>query len=114
MSDDDPALDSALSAHYGAIGTDLVDDERFAKRIAAGLSNFAPSTRRDLETVLAAPFPDEWLAHLRQHVAIYELLADTEQDRLRDDSRVFIAEKTWEGCGGLAVTDHAWGAPPSP
>lgn len=61
MTDDakDSALDSALSALYGSISTDAVDDERFAKRIAAGLSNFAPTSRRELETVLAAPFPDD-------------------------------------------------------
>jgi Mlc titration factor MtfA (ptsG expression regulator) len=62
--------------------------------------------RRRRRRLLAAPFPTDWLAHLRHNVAAYELLTEAEQARLRDDLRVFIAEKSWEGCGGLTVTDE--------
>ena len=62
--------------------------------------------RRRRRRLLAAPFPADWLAHLRQNVAVYEVLTDAEQARLRDDLRVLIAEKAWEGCGGLAMTDE--------
>jgi Mlc titration factor MtfA (ptsG expression regulator) len=62
--------------------------------------------RRRRRRLLATPFPADWLAHLRHHVTAYEHLIEAEQARLRDDLRVFVAEKTWEGCGGLTVTDE--------
>jgi MtfA peptidase len=67
---------------------------------------FAWLERRRRRRLLAAPFPADWRAHLRLNVAVYEILTDTEQARLRDDLRVFIAEKSWEGCGGLTLTDE--------
>jgi Mlc titration factor MtfA (ptsG expression regulator) len=62
--------------------------------------------RRRRRRLLAAPFPAAWLAHLRRNVAAYGVLTGAEQARLKDDLRVFIAEKSWEGCGGLTVTDE--------
>jgi MtfA peptidase len=56
--------------------------------------------------LLATPFPADWLAHLNANVAFYAWLTDAEQDRLRNDLRVFVAEKNWEGCGGLTITDE--------
>ncbi len=56
--------------------------------------------------LLAAPFPAEWLAYLHRNVALYWMLTEPEQQRLRDDLRIFIAEKKWEGCGGLTITDE--------
>ena len=58
--------------------------------------------RRDL---LAEPFPKEWEAWLSANMAHYRLLSDAERARLHDDARVLIAEKSWEGCDGLKVTD---------
>lgn len=62
--------------------------------------------RRRRERILAAPFPAEWLEHLKKNVAVYDLLSPTQQSKLRDDLRIFIAEKSWEGCGGLTLTDE--------
>src|SRR5262245_29586997 len=56
--------------------------------------------------LLATPFPDEWLTALRRNVVRYESLTEAEQARLRDDLRVIVAERNWEGCGGLAMTDE--------
>src|SRR5690349_20019213 len=56
--------------------------------------------------ILSQPFPEEWLAHLRKNVTLYRRLSEEEQARLRDDLRIFIAEKDWEGCGGLEMTDE--------
>jgi len=39
-------------------------------------------------------------------VAHYRHLSPGEQARLRDELRVFVAEKNWEGCGGLQVTEE--------
>src|SRR5262245_47433215 len=56
--------------------------------------------------VLAAPFPAAWDDYLHRNVAHFRHLLPAEQARLRNDLRVFIAEKNWEGCGGLAMTDE--------
>jgi Mlc titration factor MtfA (ptsG expression regulator) len=67
---------------------------------------FAWLKRRRRRRLLAEPFPADWLSHLDGEVAHYRLLDEAERARLRDRLRVFIAEKEWEGCGGLAMTDE--------
>jgi Mlc titration factor MtfA (ptsG expression regulator) len=62
--------------------------------------------RRRRRRILAQPFPAEWVAWLEKNVAHYRHLAPAEKSRLHDDLRVFIAEKDWEGCGGLRMTDE--------
>lgn len=62
--------------------------------------------RRRRAKLLAAPFPDEWLGYLERNVPLYLRLKPADQARLRDDLRVIVAEKQWEGCGGLAMTDE--------
>jgi Mlc titration factor MtfA (ptsG expression regulator) len=64
---------------------------------------FRNRRRRQL---LAEPFPPEWLKYLESNVSVYPTLSEAEQARLRDKVRIFIAEKTWEGCGGLPITDE--------
>jgi Mlc titration factor MtfA (ptsG expression regulator) len=54
----------------------------------------------------APPFPDEWRPYLHDNVALITLLTEGEQQKLRDDLRIFIAERHWEGCGGLTLTDE--------
>jgi Mlc titration factor MtfA (ptsG expression regulator) len=56
--------------------------------------------------LLSRPFPPAWLEYLHRNVAHYQFLSDAEQARLRDDLRIFVAEKNWEGCGGLRMTDE--------
>jgi Mlc titration factor MtfA (ptsG expression regulator) len=55
---------------------------------------------------LDAPYRDEWTAYLDKNVPLYPRLSAAEQARLRDNLRVFVAEKNWEGCGGLVLTDE--------
>src|SRR5438105_13249050 len=62
--------------------------------------------RRRRAKLLARPFPPEWLNYLHKNVAHYQHLSEQEQSRLRDDLRIFIAEKYWEGCGGLQITEE--------
>ena len=62
--------------------------------------------RRRRRRLLARPFPEAWRGYLRRNVAHYEYLSEAERAKLRDDLRVFVAEKNWEGCGGLAMTDE--------
>jgi Mlc titration factor MtfA (ptsG expression regulator) len=56
--------------------------------------------------ILEAPFPNAWRDVLERNVAHYARLTQEEQQRLRDLTQVFVAEKSWEGCGGLALTDE--------
>src|SRR5271167_849318 len=62
--------------------------------------------RRRRRRLLSRPFPPRWLEHLHGNVAHYAFLSEAEQGKLRDDLRIFIAEKHWEGCGGLRMTDE--------
>jgi Mlc titration factor MtfA (ptsG expression regulator) len=62
--------------------------------------------RRRRRKLLSRPFPAEWLTYLQRNVAHYRYLSSAEQAKLRDDLRVFVAEKNWEGCGGLTMTDE--------
>jgi Mlc titration factor MtfA (ptsG expression regulator) len=63
-------------------------------------------TRRRRARLLREPFPDAWLEVLHRNVAAYGRLTPAEQQRLRDDLRVLIAERKWEGCAGLVLTDE--------
>ena len=59
--------------------------------------------RREL---LAQPFPTAWAGYLSANVALYRTLTAHEQTRLGDITRVLVAEKGWEGCGGLTLTEE--------
>jgi MtfA peptidase len=63
-------------------------------------------TERRRKRLLETPFPADWSAILERNVAAYKLLDDDEKQRLRDLVQVFIAEKHWEGVGGLELTDE--------
>ncbi|MDG2051606.1 MAG: zinc-dependent peptidase [Myxococcota bacterium] len=52
------------------------------------------------------PFPEEWAAILSRNVPHSTQLNADEQSRLRDFIQVFVAEKNWEGCGGLELNDE--------
>lgn len=56
--------------------------------------------------LLAPPFPESRRQILRANVGWYHLLTPTEQRKLERDATVFIAEKNWEGCAGLDLTDE--------
>jgi len=66
--------------------------------------SFFRSRRR--RALLAEPFPPGWLDILNRNVGHYPRLAPAEQDRLRDLTRILVAEKEWEGAKGLVVTDE--------
>lgn len=62
--------------------------------------------RRRRQRLLAEPFPPRWNDYLTSNVGAFQFLTPTQQAKLRDDLRVFIAEKYWEGCNGLEVTEE--------
>ena len=53
-----------------------------------------------------APFPSLWEDIIRRNVAHYCMLEDAQRAHLRALIQVFIAEKNWEGAGGLELTDE--------
>jgi Mlc titration factor MtfA (ptsG expression regulator) len=52
------------------------------------------------------PLPPEWFALLERHVTYYRRLSPTDQRDLQGLVQVFLAEKRFEGCGGLEITDE--------
>jgi Mlc titration factor MtfA (ptsG expression regulator) len=61
---------------------------------------------RQREKILEQPFPEAHEGFLLRNVKHYARLDAGEQKRLRDLVQVFSAEKHWEGCGGLILTDE--------
>ena len=56
--------------------------------------------------ILSTPFPPAWIEFLERNVPQYLHLRPDEKARLRDNVQVFVAEKNWEGCGGLTLTEE--------
>jgi len=56
--------------------------------------------------ILADPFPDAWRETLEGNVAHWNNLDGDERTKLEQLVQVFVAEKNWEGCGGLELTDE--------
>lgn len=52
------------------------------------------------------PFPAEWLEILEQQFPLYHRLPVADQAELRGHIHVFLAEKRFEGCGGLELTNE--------
>jgi MtfA peptidase len=63
-------------------------------------------TERRRNRLLESEFPAAWTELLESNVGAYHLLDESEQARLRDLVQVFVAEKNWEGCGGLELDDE--------
>lgn len=61
--------------------------------------------KRRRRKLLAEPFPEEWLPWL-EGMPFYQGLEPEEREGLHDILRVIIAEKSWEGCGGLEITEE--------
>src|SRR5262245_48546327 len=67
---------------------------------------FSWLARRRRAKLLATPFPQEWAAYLQRNVPLYATLNEQQRAKLCDDLRVIVAEKHWEGCGGLEMNDE--------
>jgi Mlc titration factor MtfA (ptsG expression regulator) len=63
-------------------------------------------TRRKRQKRAAQPFPSDWVHVLRHNLRLYGTLEAEEQARVREYVQVFVAEKHWEGCGGLEMSDE--------
>jgi Mlc titration factor MtfA (ptsG expression regulator) len=62
--------------------------------------------RRKHARVLETPFPEAWKAILDANVPLYARLDQADKKTLRDKTQIFLADKRFEGCGGLELTDE--------
>ena len=63
-------------------------------------------TNRRRKKLVQVPFPPVWEEIVQHNVAHYCMLDHSEQAHLRALIQVFLAEKYWEGAGGLTLTDE--------
>lgn len=62
--------------------------------------------KRRREKLRNQPFPPAWLEIIEKNVPIYHRLAEAEQKEIQGHALVLLAEKNFEGCGGLELTDE--------
>jgi Mlc titration factor MtfA (ptsG expression regulator) len=62
--------------------------------------------KRRRRTILEQPYPTQWEKWTAEAVPDYHELNDDEREQLRELVRVFVAEKVWEGCKGVVVTEE--------
>jgi Mlc titration factor MtfA (ptsG expression regulator) len=56
--------------------------------------------------LLRTPFSAEWLAIVERNVPLYRRLPPAQQESVQNSTRILLAEKNFEGCGGLVMTDE--------
>jgi MtfA peptidase len=66
--------------------------------------NFFKQRRRD--RIRSQPFSPAWLTTIQKNVPIFTGLPQADQRELQGHIQVFLAEKCFEGCGGLEMTDE--------
>ncbi|MGC9194287.1 MAG: zinc-dependent peptidase [Syntrophobacteraceae bacterium] len=62
--------------------------------------------KRRREKIRKRPIAPEWLETLEKNVPIYRRLSQADKEELQGHVLVFLAEKNFEGCGGLELTDE--------
>lgn len=63
-------------------------------------------TKRRRKRLMQQEFPEEWLHILTKTVPYYRHLPEDKKKKLRGLINIFLDEKTFEGCGGLEITDE--------
>ena len=54
----------------------------------------------------ANPFPENWLEIIRDNVVFFSRLSAADRAELLGHIQIFVAEKRFEGCGGLEINDE--------
>jgi Mlc titration factor MtfA (ptsG expression regulator) len=67
---------------------------------------FGLFTERRRERLRSQPFPPEWRAIVERNLPVFRRLSAADQTELLGHVQVFLAEKSFEGCGGLDLTDE--------
>ncbi len=58
------------------------------------------------KALAARPFARQWQEILEKNVPLYKRLPDPLKEQLHGLIHIFLAEKSFEGCGGLELTDE--------
>jgi Mlc titration factor MtfA (ptsG expression regulator) len=74
--------------------------------LAAFLIGKYLSRRAQRKRLIAAPFPQQWQQIVQKNVPLYNRLPGQLRDQLGGLVNIFVAEKDFEGCGGLEITDE--------
>jgi len=61
---------------------------------------------RRREAIKRRPFPPAWAEVLERNVPYLSHLPADDREEIRGLVQIFLAEKSFEGCGGLAITDE--------
>lgn len=72
----------------------------------AGSYFLATARQRRHEAIRRLPFPVAWEQILEANVPHYALLPPPLREELHGHVQIFLAEKSFEGCGGLEVTEE--------
>ncbi len=64
------------------------------------------SRERRRRRLRAQPVPDEWRAIISRNLPFFDRLSKADQKELLGHVQVFLAEKRFEGCDGLEVTEE--------
>jgi Mlc titration factor MtfA (ptsG expression regulator) len=64
-----------------------------------------PFIRSRRDRLKKSPFPAEWL-QLLERVPLYRRLPACDREELRGHMQIFLAEKNFEGCNGMVMTDE--------
>jgi hypothetical protein len=62
--------------------------------------------KRRRERIRNKPFPDTWRRMIERNMAAFERMSPEDQEELAEHVQVFLAEKCFEGCGGMEITDE--------
>jgi hypothetical protein len=74
--------------------------------ISRSPSLFGWFRRRRRASIRARPFPADWRAIIDERVPYAARLSPADREELAGLIQVFLAEKRFEGCGGLQITDE--------
>jgi Mlc titration factor MtfA (ptsG expression regulator) len=71
--------------------------------IVYGIARAKRRARR--KRLMSAPLPQGWEDTISKNIALYNLLPGELQKELHGHLQIIKAEKNWEGCGGLELTE---------
>jgi Glucose-regulated metallo-peptidase M90 len=101
---------SSALARYGVTGRPPLQPGHFSQAVSerdayilAVLFGLLKEWRR--HQLRAKPLPKEWLEMIRRNVRFFSRLSACDQAELVSHIQVFLAEKRFEGCGDLELTD---------
>lgn len=72
--------------------------------IAYGISRAKRVANR--KRLMNSPLPDKWKDIISRNIALYRLLPGELQRELHGHMQIIMAEKHWEACGGLELTEE--------